>query len=158
MSAPNNVDWGGLFSRVFGGSPGDATILQEVESKDPELGALVRAAMLAFAELGHGFLPEVYRDALAIELEEMDIAYEKSVPVTVQYKGHALDTGHIADLVCYGDTLVLLHTADEITREDDMTLVSHLKATGHPRGILFNFGPKRLDFRRVKASGEQRAL
>jgi GxxExxY protein len=71
------------------------------------------------------------------------------VPVHVHYKGHDLDTGYAADLVCRDDILIILKTVDQLDKPDDLELISHLKSTGYRRGLMLNFGLERLEFRRI---------
>lgn len=149
MTAPNNMDWGALLGKVFGTAKSDAEILRQLEAADREIEQVVAAAMAAYAELGHGYVLGVYRDALAIECGERGIPFQRNVPVHVRYKGHDLDTGFAADFVCHGDILVVVKSADALDRPDDLELINHLKATGYRRGLTLNFGLHRLDFRRI---------
>ena len=43
--------------------------------------------------LGAGFLESVDGDALAIELDQRDIIFQKEVEVSVNYKGRKVGTG-----------------------------------------------------------------
>lgn len=149
MSAPNNFDWGGLFGKVFGANRTDEETLKLLEAADPEIEQVVAGAMAVYSELGHGYVVGVYRDALAIELDERAIPYERNVPVHVHYKGHDLDTGFAAEFVCHGDILVVIKTVDMLDKPHDLELINHLKATGYRRGLMLNFGLERLEFRRI---------
>lgn len=149
MTAPNNFDWGALLGKVFGSTKSEEEVLAMLHEADPEIEAVVEAAMAVYRELGHGYVVGVYRDALAIECDERAIPYKRDVPVHVHYKGHDLDTGYAADMVCHDDILIIIKTVDQLDKPDDLELISHLKATGYRRGLMLNFGLERLEFRRI---------
>src|SRR5690606_8629681 len=86
---PNNLS---VITRLFGGAaPGPEAVLAQVQQADEVSGAVVAAAMAVQAELGGGFLVEVYQEALAIELSARNISCERDQEVAVAYKGQALN-------------------------------------------------------------------
>jgi GxxExxY protein len=149
MTSPNNMDWGALLGKLFGARKSDEEILRQLEAADQEIQQVVAAAMAVYAELGHGYVVGVYRDALAIECGERGIPCERNVPIHVRYRGYELDTGFAADFVCRGNILVIVRSAAYLDRPDDLELINHLKATGYRRGLTLNFGLERLEFRRI---------
>lgn len=149
MGSPNNFDWGALLGRVFGSARPEEEILRQLAATDPEIEQVVAAGMAVYGELGHGYVPGVYRDALAIECEERGIPFARNVPVHVRYRGHAIDSGFQADFVCHGDILAIVKTVDALDKPDDLELINHLKATGYRRGLTLNFGLQRFEFRRI---------
>jgi len=149
MSSPNNFDWGALLGKVFGNNKTDEEILAQLHEADPDIEQVVEAAMAVYHELGHGYVVGIYRDALAIECEARAIPYQRDVPITVRYRVHQIDSGHTADFVCHEDILIVSKVVEALDKPDDMELISHLKATGYRRGLMLNFGLKRLEFRRI---------
>lgn len=100
-------------------------------------------------ELGGGFLESVYQEAIGIELLENNIPFEKEVRLQIQYKGNLLSKNFIADFVCYRNILVELKSSTAITDEYYAQVINYLKATRKPLGLLLNFGPKSLEFKRI---------
>jgi GxxExxY protein len=149
MTSPNNFDWGALFGKVLGFSKSDEDILAQLAEADTEIKEVVAAAMAVYNELGHGYVVGIYRDALAIECDERNIPYGRDIPITVHYRGHDLDSGYTADFVCCEDILIVVKVVEALDKPDDMELINHLKATGYRRGLMLNFGLKRLEFRRI---------
>ncbi len=110
---------------------------------------IVGAAMNVHKELGGGFLESVYQEAFGIELLENNIPFEKEVKLQIQYKENLLSKYFVADFVCYRDILVELKSSTAITDEYYAQVINYLKATQKPLGLLLNFGPKSLEFKRI---------
>lgn len=140
---------GGFLSRIFGGKESDAEILAELSRIDAPAHDIVAAAMAVHAELGYGFAEQVYRNALAIEFADRGVPHRQDQHVTVHYRGRALDAGHTVDFLCHEDTLVQVCSVPELSKAGDRQFINHLRAFDGRRGLLLNFGPERLSFRRM---------
>ena len=99
---------------------------------------VIGAAMEVHRVLGAGFLESVYGDALAIELEECGILFEKEVEVSVNYKGRKVGTGRM-DFVIDSTIIVELKAVESLRPVHDAQVISYLKMTGYPLGLLINF-------------------
>ncbi|MBI1825663.1 MAG: GxxExxY protein [Planctomycetes bacterium] len=117
--------------------------------RDERTHEIIGAAMEVHNSLGAGFLEAVYQEALAIELTERSVPFQREVGLLVNYKGRPLRTSYKADFICFGTILVELKVASQLTRIDEAQVVNYLKATDFELGLLFNFGGPRLDFRRL---------
>jgi GxxExxY protein len=60
---------------------------------------VVDAALEVHRELGPGYLESVYEEALGVELELRGVAFERQVPVVVDYKGQSVGEGRLDLLV-----------------------------------------------------------
>jgi GxxExxY protein len=109
-------------------------------TRDPEIYALIGAALAVHAGLGPGFLEAVYQEALALELAGRAIPHEREASLPVRYRGVVLRTRYRADFICYGAVVLELKAASSLSRHDDGQLVHYLKASGCHRGLLLNFG------------------
>lgn len=78
------------------------------DSKDPQTYAIIGAAMEVHNHLGSGFLKAVYQEALAAELLQRGIPFEREVQLAVNYKGTILPVSYRTDFVCYGEIIVEL--------------------------------------------------
>jgi len=112
---------------------------RELRFKD-EVFAIVGAAMEVHRALGPGFLEAVYAEAFAKELTLAGVPFEQEVQLQIQYKGEALKKTYRADFIAYGAILIEIKAADGLTDADRAQLLNYLKATGHPVGLLLNFG------------------
>ncbi|WP_025321611.1 GxxExxY protein [Deferrisoma camini] len=113
-----------------------------IEDVSPELNRLTEAVIGAAIEvhrhLGPGYLESVYEEALGIELDLRGIPHQRQVPVSVDYKGRSVGEGRLDLLV--GDRLVVeLKAVEALAPIHHAQVISYLKATGSPVGLLLNF-------------------
>ena len=100
-------------------------------------------------ELGPGFLEAVYQEALEIEFQKQGIPYEREKLLTIYYKGIKLKKRYSADFVCYDKIIVELKALSELLSKDEAQVLNYLKTTKHKLGLLFNFGSKSLQHKRL---------
>ena len=100
--------------------------------------AVIGAAIEAHRHLGPGFLESVYEEALCLELADRKIPFERQKEISVIYKERAIGRQRIDLLV--GEALVVeLNAVEALADIHEAQLISYLKATGLPLGLLINF-------------------
>lgn len=105
--------------------------------------AVIGAAIEVHRLLGPGFAESVYEEALCIELAERGIPFARQAAIQVRYKGRLVGEGRL-DLLVADVLIVELKVVDALAPVHTSQLLSYLKATGHPLGLLMNFNVPRL--------------
>mgnify|MGYP003391018425 CR=1 FL=1 len=124
-------------------------ISADLEKRDRDTFAIIGAAMRVHRELGHGFLEAVYQEALSREFDRQHIVFEREKDLPVHYCGERLAVGYRADFVCFGQVIVELKALAAISGIEEAQVINYLKASGHQRGLLLNFGAPSLSYKRL---------
>jgi GxxExxY protein len=110
---------------------------------------IIGACMEVHKQLGAGFLEPVYQEALAVELSQQGIPYEKEKELSITYKGIPLVKKYIADFICYNKIILEIKALNKLTSEHEAQILNYLKATGIKLGLLVNFGGPSLKSKRI---------
>ncbi len=109
---------------------------------DPAIDTLATATIGAAIEvhriLGPGYLESVYEEALAFELSLRKIPFERQKIVGVDYKGKDVGEGRL-DIFVDKRLVVELKAVDAFVPIHSAQVISYLKATKLPLGLLINF-------------------
>ena len=100
---------------------------------------IIGAAYAVHKELGCGFLEKVYKNALAIQLEEAGLKCDCEVPLRVLYHGRTVGE-YYADIVVENRIIVEAKAISRLDTVHEVQLVNYLRATGLTVGLLINFG------------------
>ena len=125
--------------------------------RDPRTFAIIGAAIEVHRELGAGFLESVYQEAFARELAKREIPFRAEVELPVFYKGERLSSSYRADFVCFDSIIVEIKALGQLTGIEESQLINYLKASGHPIGLLLNFGARSLQHKRLVLSPRKSA-
>ena len=125
------------------------------DEQDPQTHAIIGAAMDVHRTLGPGFLEHVYQEALAIELGERRIPFQRELELPVSYKGHRLACSYRADFVCYESIITELKALSGLSGVEHAQVINYLKVSGLRRGLLLNFGTPRLEIKRLVIDSPQ---
>jgi GxxExxY protein len=113
---------------------------------------IIGAAINVHRELGPGLLESIYRDCLQIELGLAGLNVEVERRVSIFYRGHPIRDDLKVDLLVDGRIIVEIKAVDRMHPVYQAQVITYLKLSGCPAGLLFNFnttslrsGLKRLD-------------
>jgi GxxExxY protein len=99
---------------------------------------VIGAAIEVHRTLGPGFLETVYEHALAHELEDRGIGFERQVPVGVVYKGKRVGDGRL-DFLVDGRLVVEIKAVESLLPIHTAQVISYLRAINLQLGLLLNF-------------------
>ena len=128
----------------WGGAPGLEPAREEPDARADEVARVViGAAIEVHRALGPGFAEATYEEALCIELRERGVAFERQAPVRVEYRGHVVGEGRL-DLLVERLVVVELKATETLAPVHFSQVISYLRATRLPLGLLITFNVRRL--------------
>ena len=101
--------------------------------------SIIGAAIEVHRHLGPGLLESAYEECLCYELSRLGLGFARQVAVPVEYKGLNLDCSYRLDLLVEDSVIVEVKALEQILAVHPAQLLTYLKATGKPVGLLINF-------------------
>ncbi|RTL53096.1 MAG: GxxExxY protein [Rhodocyclaceae bacterium] len=102
-------------------------------------GRVIGAAIEVHKTLGPGLLESAYELALEHELALMGHLVERQKPVQLSYKGIELGDALRLDLIVDDSLIVEIKSIEQIAPLHESQLLTYLRLTGAPIGLLINF-------------------
>jgi GxxExxY protein len=109
---------------------------------------IMKAVFEVHNTLGPGYLEKVYEEALAVELELLNIPFERQKEITVIYKVRHVGQ-HRLDFVIDGRIVLELKSVSTLANVHKKQVLSYVKATDLRLGILVNFATLRVQSERI---------
>lgn len=121
--------------------------MSENVSQFPDLGSehsgnIIKAAIEVHKELGPGLLESVYESCLSYELEKAGMTVERQVVLPVQYKDVKIEQGFRIDLWINRKVIIEIKACDKLSPLHEAQLVTYMKLSKTPLGLLMNFNEK----------------
>jgi GxxExxY protein len=111
---------------------------------------IIGAAFEVHKFLGNGFQEVIYQRALALELSEAGLSFDREVEQEIFYRDRPVSIGtRRADFVIEGKVLVELKAIIKLEDVHVAQVLNYLKAYRIEVGLLVNFGSKSLTFKRL---------
>ncbi len=117
---------------------------QILDCSEATIATVLDCAFEVHRELGPGLLESVYEQAMAFELTERGIVFERQVEVKAIYKGQDLGLGFRADIVVEENLLIELKAVDELSPAHLAQTMTYLRLLSLKRGLLLNFNKRLL--------------
>lgn len=108
---------------------------------------IIGCAMRVHNQLGSGFQEVIYQRALAIEMRNEGLDFEREREMQIIYNGVPIGTRRV-DFLVEGVVMVELKAITEINDINKAQIINYLEAYKLNIGLLINFGQKRLEFKR----------
>ena len=100
---------------------------------------IIGAAIEVHRELGPGLLESTYECCLEYELVEKGLEVERQKFLPVKYRDVYVDCGYRIDLFVENLVVVELKAVDKVEPIHEAQLLSYLRLSGSPIGLLLNF-------------------
>lgn len=102
-------------------------------------GEIVRASIKVHTALGPGLLESAYRACLKHDLTRRQLRVETEVTQPITYDGLSLDVGYRLDLLVEDTVIVELKVVEKLMPVHQSQLLSYLRLSNRPVGLLLNF-------------------
>ena len=103
---------------------------------------IVGALHTVHDELGPGVNEYCYQEALAMELSDRGIPFEREKTFHPQYKGRPLNAEYRIDFLCKNNVIVECKAVSTLTATHRAQLFNYMRLLKIPCGIIVNFYPK----------------
>jgi GxxExxY protein len=100
---------------------------------------IIQCAMRVHSTLGPGLLESAYLACLIVELRHAALQVDVGVKVPLVYRGLKLDCGYMLDILVDNTVILELKAISAVLPVHEAQLVTYLKLTGKPIGLLLNF-------------------
>ena len=95
-------------------------------------------------ELGPGLLESVYEAVLAAKLQQIGYRVERQRAIGIDFEGLRFEGAFRADLIVGGQLLVEIKSVEKLSAIHAKQLLTYLRLTKQPLGLLINFGGETL--------------
>ena len=102
--------------------------------------AIVDAAYHIHREIGPGLLESVYELVLVDALQSKGLKVVRQVPIPIRIGGKVFDEGFRADLLVEDSVIVEIKSVERLARVHKKQVLTYLRLSGIPIGLLINFG------------------
>ncbi|HYE01075.1 MAG TPA: GxxExxY protein [Alphaproteobacteria bacterium] len=113
--------------------------------RDDDLtGRVIGLAIDIHKALGPGLLESAYHACLCHELERHGVPFQKERKLPVRYRELVLEQAYRIDLIVEGRLVVELKAVDRLLPIHEAQVLTYLRLSGIPVGLLINFNSVRL--------------
>ncbi len=105
---------------------------------------IVGCAIEVNQELGPGLLESVYEKCLCYELKQIELAVKNQVDIPIRYKNTNIESNLRLDILIEDLIIVELKAIEKLLPIHQAQLLTYLKLTGLPKGLLINFNTKNI--------------
>jgi len=103
-------------------------------------GDVVNAAMALHRDLGPGLLESVYEMLLAARLQQIGYGVSRQEAINIEYAELRFEAAFGIDLLIDNRLLVEIKSVERLNAAHAKQLLTYLRLTGQPVGLLLNFG------------------
>ena len=111
----------------------------EFRENNPLTERIIGSCIAVHRALGPGLLESAYEQCLCRELEIHGLSYRRQVPISFDYRGALVDCAYRVDLIVAEEVIVELKSVAQFDAIHLAQLLTYLKLTDYPIGLLINF-------------------
>lgn len=100
---------------------------------------IIGCAIEVHKTVGAGLLESAYRECLSIEMRSARLSFECERAINLSYKGVPINTRLQIDLLVENLVVVELKAVELLHPVHQSQVITYLKASGCPSGLLLNF-------------------
>ncbi len=113
----------------------------------PDLGSeltrkIIECAISVHKYFGPGLLESVYEECMAIELAKAGLKFKKQHWMDVNYNGNIIKEAYRFDFWVEDKVVVELKAVDKMNPLFDAQIITYMKLSKSPLGLLINFNEK----------------
>jgi len=137
--------WGVLRFAPGRREPDDGDVNQSLDMEanrvrlDALSAAVIGMAIAVHRALGPGLLESVYEAAMAHELSQSPLRFQRQVETPVWYKGIKLECGYRTDFTVEDELIIELKAVNELLPVHHAQLLTYLRLQRRTVGLLINF-------------------
>ncbi len=125
---------GMMFVRKFGNKP-------PKQMSENEIAKLVlNSAYQLYRNIGPGFLESAYENALAYDLQLLNLNVKQQSPMPFIYKEVKMEVGYRIDLLVENKFIIEIKSVETLAPVHFAQTLTYLKLSGIKLGMLINFG------------------
>ena len=109
---------------------------------------IIGACLEIHKTLGNGFKEIVYKEAMELEFNRLNIPFEREKKFVIEYKGVVLPHYYYADFVVGGNIILEVKAQQALPETFSAQLINYLAVSKCPVGLLVNFGEGSLRYKR----------
>jgi GxxExxY protein len=119
-------------------------MLTDPYGTSPLTKSIIGCAIRVHRVIGPGVFERIYSECLTYELKKDGLSFERERPVPLVYKGVRLKAKFYVDFVVENKVIVELKSVEEVAKIHECQVLTQLKLTALPVGLLINFNVPRL--------------
>ncbi|MCW1886513.1 GxxExxY protein [Luteolibacter flavescens] len=119
-----------------------------MKNLDEQTAAIIGISYEVMNDVGCGFREKAYERGMIREFQLQTIPYDQQRQFPLFYKDTQIDI-LIPDLIVFDQIIVDTKTIKTITERELAQMLSYLKATKLPLGLIINFGNPKVEIERV---------
>ena len=114
-------------------------MLTDPHGTGPLTKSIIGCAINVHRAIGPGVFESVYSECLAHELTTRRLSFELERPVPLIYRGVRLKAKYYIDFVVENQVIIELKSVAEVAHVHECQVLTQLRLTGLPVGLLINF-------------------